>query len=247
MLRHSIRLRRLVARTVAGTALAVAASAATAATFVDEFTAEQLVTVGADLGVPTNPKSASSTVAEPTAVGGFRDIQVTRTSGNAGDSAQVTSFSQLLETNVGANDLARYRVVWDGDNISNNLNTTNSFDLAAGGNTGIFMAVRSDGVAPGTVTVYNGNTAFSSGFNLPGLGFLAPFTIISLPFASFGGANFSQVSAVVLEIRTDLTAPGIDSTIDFIVASVPEPGSLALLLGGLAMAGLMFVRRTRSL
>ena len=214
---------------------------------IDNFTDPQFFGVGPG---GSNPLTASQgIVTGANSIGGARNITITRTSGNSFD---FISTGGIFELNLAAADAGSALVIWDGD-TNNTINTTGlSVDLTDGGtNVAFQLFSRSDLVSPVTITVYSGANASSFTYNTPGLGFgLVPFTETFLYFSNFTtiagtGADFTNVGAITLFIDSSaLSRAGADTQID-LIGAVPVPEPSTMLLSGLAIAALGFVRRKR--
>ncbi len=234
---------RLLVTTLAGGAVLSAAPI-----LIDNFNTSQFLQVGPGGG---NPLSGFNSVATgANAIGGFRAVNLTRTVGSGIANVDVNlSEPSLFSYSNGASVVSQLSVWWDGDSNSTLDFTNFAVDLTGSGtNTGILIGNRSDLVVAVTLRLYTDAANYSTlNFNTPGLGTLAPFTSVFLPFASFtptgAGANFTNVTAALLS----MTGPAsFDLQLDFLEATnpIPEPMS-ALLLGG-ALLGLGVYGRRRA-
>jgi hypothetical protein len=228
--------------------LVLASAAEAAPVFIDNFNDDQQVLVS---GNGANPLSSSNGIAiGGNGLGGFRTITIQRTNGISLDYGQ--ALGGLLEMSLSAADSGSLLVIWDGDtNSALNQNGLTPVDLTDGGsNSQIGLGLRSDLVAPVTLTFYSGNGNSSSvTFNSPAQGFAVPFTQLFFQMSSFNvtggtGANFSAITAATLFL--DGTGqPGVDMQIDDISATgVPEPASFGIVLVGLS--GLLALRRRKA-
>jgi hypothetical protein len=123
-------------------------------------------------------------------------------------------------------------------------------DLTDGGqNIFIGLSVRSDLVAPITMTFYSGNGNSSSyTINAPGLGFATAYTEFLIPMTQFismsgTGANFTSITAATLLI--DGTNPGVDVQVrNYAAMPTPEPSTFGLI--GAGLVGLAAFRRRKA-
>ena len=180
-------------------------------------------------------------------IGLARNITVNRATGDGNDSVNVGGGNFNL--NLSAADTGTGVIIWDGGTNST-VDHGFSIDLTDGGtNTQIQTTVRSDLIAPVIITIFSGAGNWSTfTFNSPGLGFAAPFTLLTIPFTSFGvvggtGANFTNVTSITILVDGTAVA-GLDFQMNFLEANgVPEPGTFALM--GLALTGFGLIRIRR--
>ncbi len=212
--------------------------------FIDNFVGSQTVFV-------TGPGSNQSGAAVGAGVlGGSRSLEVTQTAGGLTDIGTVGGGALTLS--LSAADQGFALLTYDGD--TNGTLTENGItptDVTDGGqNIYIGLSVRSDLVAPITMTFYSGTGNSSSyTFNTPALGFAVPYTEYYIPMTSFltlsgAGADFANITAATLLIDgTDPSAAGVDVQVkNYEATPAPEPASLGLMAAGLAG---LFIRRRR--
>jgi hypothetical protein len=143
-------------------------------------------------------------------------------------------------------------LIWDG-NTDGTLNQTGlpATDLTdSGANTLIGLSVRSDLLAPITLTFYSLGGSSSYTLNTPAQGFNAtPFTNYAIAMTSFTtmsgtGANFSAITAATMLINGQ-SQPGLDVEIqNYRAMATPEPGTFGLI--GAGLVGLAFIRRRKA-
>ena len=239
---------------------------------IDAFgTAQNQITVGP--GTPgANPLSANGGIAAPDALGGARNIGLTRTTGNGQDSVVVGQTPNLFEFSSAAANNSVGRIIWDGDtNGTVNPTGLGGVNLTGGGtNTFLRLQARSDITGTLYITVFTSATSYSTvAITLPAAGFGAtPFTEYIIPFSSFtqgapanvtsssigfnlgaatGAANFSNVGAITLYVDgTGGSSAGLDTQIRLLQADgvvTPEPVTLALAGAGLGLIGLLRRRK----
>lgn len=207
--------------------------------FIDNFTGSQTVFSSGQSGV-----AVGSGV-----LGGSRSLEVTQTGGGLLDIGTVGGGALTLS--LAAADQGYALLTYDGD-TNGTLNQAGlaPTDVTDGGlNMFIGLSVRSDLVAPITMTFYSGNGNSSSyTFNTPAQGFAVPYTEFYIPMSAFitmsgSGANFTGITAATLLIDgTDPSAAGVDVQVkNYAATPTPEPGSLALM--GAGLVGLFLRRR----
>lgn len=219
-----------------------------------------------------NPSSSNSGVAAPDAVGGSRNVGITRVTGNDLDSANVGLTPGIFTFSSAAANNSVGRIIWDGD-TNNSVNPTGlgGVDLTGGGtNTFLRLQARSDITGTLYITVFTSATSYSTvAITLPAGGFGAtPFTEYIIPFSSFtqgapanvtsssigfnlgaatGGVTFTNVGAITLFVDgTGSSSAGLDTQIRLLQADgivTPEPITLALAGAGLGLMGLLRRRK----
>ncbi|MFN7925226.1 MAG: PEP-CTERM sorting domain-containing protein [Bryobacteraceae bacterium] len=236
---------------LAGAAL-VAMQANAATVIIDSFTTTQSVTISGGSS-PPNTTADTGVVTGAASAGGARNIMLTRTFGTGTDQSKVNSGAapnpDILEFSVAANDLVNLLVLYDGGTDNVNSQGLNLNLQIAGSNPRFEFLSRSDLAGTVTLTIYSGTGNASASFNLPALGFGAtPFTLSSIPYASFAGVNFANVKAITLGIQG---SSGLDAQLDILQAKtddappgIPEPATLALTGAGI---GALYLKRRRGL
>ncbi len=228
------------------------ANSARAEFIIDSFDTTQVVTVTSG---GSNPKTAFGSAAAAEAVGGERDILVTRTGGAGKVEANVNDDNpgELSIAHAAATD-GKALIIWDGAPDTDTDGTVDpeglspKVDVTQGG-VNQFLQVRAatDFQAFLTFTFYTDATNYSTyKLTVPAdSGLLKDFFI---PFSSFtavgGGANFASVGAITMGVDD---GDALDVRVDFIkaVANVPEPSSVALVLVGAGLWGAAAVARRR--
>lgn len=176
-------------------------------------------------------------------LGGERDLLATKVSGpedvglraNSGGSGNLSFSSGDGTVGVG-------QVQWDGadDAATIDTNGLGSADLTVGGNSAFLVRARAD--LPGgsiTFTVYDDSSGTAYAAPAVTLTSGVGFVEYLIPFASFVGAEFTDIGAITLDVTG---TANFDGAVD-IVAAVPEPGSLFLLGSGLIVGGAWARRR----
>lgn len=219
---------------LAACALAAAAQPAWASINIDSFLTAQSV------GVSGPTSSAFDATAAPEAIGGERDIEVTRTSPTG--SIHVDIYSSTAEYSASFSAEGNARIIWDGPDASPAIDPVglNELDLTQGGvNNRFEFLAGSDLGTMFYLWVWDSLGASDS----IGVSIAAGSTIdlYMLPFTDFSGIDFTQIRAIGLEV----TSPdgGEDSIIVNNFAVVPEvnPWLAAFALTG--FAGWMSLRR----
>jgi hypothetical protein len=233
-----------------GLGTVLAGSAAATPIVIDDFSNDQSITVSGGNG----PLQSAGGVSASGAIGGARFMRLSRVSGYGTDTLTANGGGMgLLDLSSAAADSASARLTYDGgtDNVLTPTGLGGVDLTSSGSNSVIQVLARSDLVAPLTITVYTDGSNFSTAVvNLPGQGFGAtPFSVIDIPFSSFladsgTGADFHNVGAISVGIF-GASVPSLDAQLDSIIATVPEPGTLLLLVAGLG--GLALTGRRRSL
>lgn len=183
-----------------------------------------------------NGGSNSSTVADPAAIGGNRDLFVTALDnpGQATLSSNLASVPGVLSFDPSSNARGRYLVTWDGDTTATIDSGATLNETGLGGvdltNSGSISAVRMLlGIDKAgqtlTMRVYSSAANFST-FNvsLPNTGGSVNSEVI-IPFSSFAtgggtGADFTNVGAVQLEFTATVLAA--DGGLDTLQTLGPE-------------------------
>lgn len=222
-----------VTRSLAALVLAAATQGSEAALVIDSFTTPQSVSIGGAVS------SAFNATLAPEALGGERDIEVTRTSGSG--SITVDVFMSAVEYAASFSAHGNARIVWDGLDASATIHPVGlgGLDLTqAGVNDRFYFGAGSDLGTMFYLTVFDS----IGGAQQTGVTIAPGFVIANyaLPFSLFPGVDFSQVRAVAL----DMAGPtaGVDSIILGNFAVVPEVNPW---LPAAAMAGVLGISALR--
>jgi hypothetical protein len=222
-----------------------AARPAPAALVVDDFSTAQSAVIAAD-----GPSTASSSQTAPEALGGERDLLVTRTDGSGELSATVDDgMSGWLIFSAGADAAGDLAVTWDGpdaDPLQLDPTGLGGADLGSAGLDAFSVSASADLPTSLVLRVYDASDASGntwSAATLPVSGGGGAPVPQRVPFASFTGtgsggpADFGNVGAVTLEVSGPA---GLDLIVDS-VRVVPEPRGAA----GAALAALALVAAGR--
>jgi hypothetical protein len=227
-------------------ALALTSSSSFAALVIDDFTTPQVASVSG------RRPHAFSSVNAPEALGGNRELRVTRTSRNRG-TAQLDvgrSFSPGAAFSLGFGTAGIASIVWDGLDRSRALNPRGlcGLDLTEGGvNDRFSLMAMADLGTEVTVRVYSGRHDWSEATLQIPAG-LRAFQSFELPFDEFmaqcgsDGADFMRIGAVSLTFDG---REGLDAGIRYF-AVVPEPGTGLVALGLIGAVSIIAVRRKAS-
>lgn len=226
---------------------------------IGKFDSNQMALV---FGAPPGILSDFTQVAHAGSIGGFRDIFLTRTSGNqglvAGDSNQtLTSF---FSYSAGSTTAGVVSIQYDGNDNSptiatNGLNDAN-LTYPSGTPLGFKFQATSDLGGDAIINVWTGGVvkALSTASVLVAASPSFTFAEYFIPFSAFAGADFTSVGAIeiVLGSRSGVNIEGLDMSIGEIVIDsssiqqIPEPSAMVLgLLGaGLGLGSLARSRRS---
>lgn len=198
-------------------------------------------------GGPAGPKTATSGGAFPTSdvLGGYRILTVERTSSNSGQVSGDVNLSALQTFSYasGPSTTGKATLLYD-----NNGAGLGGVDITQGGAIALVGQYGSDLGAVFTFSVTDtANMTSTANLNVPGTGSSSTFTNFNIPFSSLSGVNLMSVKSISLLLDGSNT-PDVDVSLRLlrfdIPTNVPEPGSVALLIGG-ALSGAVVLRRRR--
>ncbi len=221
--------RKVVGLVIVFLILLVATQASADTIGIDNFnTADQ------DLCDPTTvcgDAATSSSVAYGSAIGGFRDMVVTRTGGPGNVTAETGFGGDLAAYSQDTITRGTWEIIWDGDNVQGNLNMGLGADITDGGtNTQvIFGSFTNDQVFDLTIEVYTTATDFSRAvLTQPvqsGVTLAIPFT----SFAPAGGAGVTVTNVNAIRVFVDgSTVDALDVSFDYITVEDPTPTAISL-------------------
>lgn len=214
------------------------ATSARADILIDSFDTTQTVTVS---GGPPGPKSTFGSSSAAEAIGGERDILVNRTSSGSGSLTVDVGISMpgMAAQGAGFGVAGNSVFTWDGPDSAAAVNATGlgGIDLTGGGlGTQFLLDAASDLGVTLLLRVFTDSTRFSE------LSAVVPpdpefdLSTFAFPFSAFnptgpgGGANFTNVGAIQLQISGGSSADAIVDVLSIPTVAVPAPPS-ALLLG----------------
>lgn len=239
------RVKRPVPTFLAAISLASPTFAATVTNVIDNFTTSQ--------SILTNNASSTNTVVSAGAIGGFRTLSLTTSGGNLSENTSifVSATTQRLTLNTPVEATANFQLTWGG----------------SGGNTGIgadFGAGQPLDLTTSFLSFSLRSTDLSSNFTwqfVDNLGITAsyggifppnasgspalPYSIALNTFANSGAVNWNAINYIVFSgggvEDLDMT---VNAPFQVVASTVPEPGTWALLLSGLAVTAVALRRRT---
>lgn len=208
---------------------------------IDDFTASQRVSSIAGSGL-----TDTSQIAAPTALGGYRDLQVL-TGGASIDATDLRTEAGILSFSNNALETGEGWITYDGDDDPGSVDTTGlgGINFLIGPDPFFdFEVISSDALLYISVTAWDmsGNTAFYEE-TLPPLSELET----TLPLSDFtlaGAFDWSSIGA--LQFYVQAPGPNLDGALSEITLNaVPLPASALLLLGGLGGLAAFGARRNR--
>lgn len=217
-----------------------------AALVIDDFTTPQIASVSG------RRPHAFSSVDAPEALGGNRELHVTRTSHNRG-TAQIdvgSSLSPGAAFSLGFGTAGLASIVWDGLDDNRRLNPRGlcGLDLTEGGiNDRFSLLAMADLGTEVTLRVYSSRRDWSEATLQIPTG-LRAFQAFELPFDEFiarcgsNGADFTRIGAVSL---TFAGGESLDVGIRYF-AVVPEPATWLVAVGLLGAVSVVAIRRKAS-
>lgn len=237
-------MKRLTLTLLAATLFSAQSFAASVTNLIDSFTTSQ--------SVATNNASVTNTVASAGAIGGFRTLSLTTSGGNVSENTSifVSATTQRLTLNTPVDAISNFQLKWGG----------------AGGNTGLgadFGAGQALDLTTSFLSFSLRSTDLSSNFTwqfIDNLGITAsyggtfspqstnsppfPFSIGLDSFANSGAVNWNAIDYIIFsgggveDLDMTLNAP-----FQVVASTVPEPGTWALLISGLAVTAVALRRR----
>lgn len=222
---------------VTAATLAMGGAASAATILIDDFSTDQLVTDTPGIGQTNN-----SQVASGSAIGGFRDLEVTNDQGDLTATELRVANGALSFSNI-AGATGSGTITFDGDDDPTTTNTSGlgGINLVTGPNPFFsFDVLNFDSTLQIDITafdIFGGVSTFSE--ILPEKTAFSPI----LFFSDFtGNVDFTSIGA--LEFMVTANGPNLDGAIDDItVGAIPLPASALLLLGGLG--GMQLLRRRK--
>jgi opacity protein-like surface antigen len=229
---------------LAAALLATPIYAAQVTNLIDNFTTSQ--------SISTNNASATNTVTAPSAIGGFRTMSLTTAGDNLDEltSLFVSSATQRLTLNTPVDSTPNFQLKWGGANGNTGLGADFgdgqpldlltsflSFSLRGTDISSSFTWQFID--STGLTATYNGNFPVHSSTS-PAL----PIVISFDSFANASSVNWNAIDYIVFsgggQEDLDMT---INAPFQVVASTVPEPGTWALFVAGLAVATFVLRRR----
>lgn len=196
-------------------------------------------------GYSVTHSTSPSVVSTPNAIGGEREIVVTKTGGGGTVTAGVNIVPGAFDYSSPFGTTGKALLIWDGPGSSG----LGNIDLTQGGvNTGILLNGASDLGAKLILSIFTDASNYSTTMlMLPGGNTLTSFFT---PFGTFipvgSGANFTKVNKITL-LFDGSSSPNVDGIVlgDLRATNpAPEPGTMALVgLGGASMLAKLRRRR----
>ena len=224
--------------------LGAPARSAQVTNIIDNFTTSQ--------SISTNNASVTQTVTAPSAIGGFRTMSLTTSGANLDENTSifVSSATQRLTLNTPVDSTPNFQLRWGGANGNTGLGA----DLGAGQPLDLFASYLSFSLrgtdipsdfawqfidSTGNTATYNGSFPAQSTTS-PAL----PFVISFDSFANNGAVNWNAIDYITFSGggKEDLDMT-INAPFQVVASTVPEPGTWALFVAGLAVATFALRRR----
>jgi len=227
--------------------LAAPVQSALVTNVIDNFTTSQ--------SVSANNSSATNTVTAPSALGGFRTLSLTTAGDNLDENTSlfVSSGAQRLTLNTPVDSAPNFQLKWGGANGNTGLGA----DFGAGQPLDLFTSYLSFSLrgaditsdfawqfidSAGNTATYNGSFPVHSSAS-PALPFAISFDL----FANASAVNWNAIDYIVFSGggKEDLDMT-INAPFQVVASTVPEPGTWALFVAGLAVATFVLRRRAAS-
>jgi hypothetical protein len=224
--------------------LAAPVQSALVTNVIDNFTTSQ--------SVLTNNASATNTVTAPSAIGGFRTMSLTTAGDNLDEDTSlfISSTTQRLTLNTPVDSTPNFQLKWGGANGNTGLGA----DFGAGQPLDLFTSYLSFSLrgtdipsdfawqftdSAGNTATYNGSFPVHSSTS-PALPFAISFDL----FANASAVNWNAIDYIVFSGggKEDLDMT-INAPFQVVASTVPEPGTWAMFVAGLAVATFVLRRR----
>ena len=232
--------------TLLATALLLAAPARSAqvTNIIDDFRTSQLIS--------TNNGSATNTVTTASAIGGFRTMSLTTAGANLGENTSlfVSSATQRLTLNTPVDSTPNFQLKWGGANGNTGLGADfgdgQSLDLLT---SFLSFSLRGTDISSSFTWQFIDSTGLTATYNgnFPVHSSTSPALPIVISFDSFANASSVNWNAIDYIVFSGGGQEDLDMTINapfqVVASTVPEPGTWALFVAGLAVATFVLRRR----